>query len=52
MQICSEKQTQYLGFIVDGNGVRPDPEKVKVIKQMLPPENVREVRGFLGMMSY
>ena len=48
----AQKETQYLGFIVDGNGVRPDPEKVKVIKQMLPPENVRDVRGFLGMMSY
>ena len=28
----AQKQTQYVGFIVDGNGVRPYPEKVKVIK--------------------
>ena len=33
-------------------GIQPDPEKVKVMRAMLPPENVRGVQGFLGMCSY
>ena len=47
-----QSETQYLGFIVDGNGIKPDPEKVKVIRAMLPPENVKGVHSFLGMISY
>ena len=48
----AQKQTQYLGFIVDGQGILPDPEKVKVIRAMLPPENVRQVRSFICMCSF
>ena len=48
----AQKQTQYLGFIVDGQGIGPDPEKVMVIRAMLPLENVREVRSFIGMCSF
>ena len=47
-----ESETQYLGFIVDNKGIWPDPEKIKVMRAMLSPENVREVWGFLGMHSY
>ena len=42
----------YLGFIVDENGLRPSHEKVQAIKQMEAPRNVREIRRFLGMTSY
>ena len=38
-----QSETLYLGFIVDNKGIRPDPEKIKVMKAMFPPENVREV---------
>lgn len=47
-----QEETQYLGFIINRDGVKPDPEKVKVIKEMVPPTNAREVRGFIGMCSY
>ena len=36
-------ETQNLGFIVDNRGIQPDPEKIKVMRAMLAPENVREV---------
>ena len=29
-----------------------DPNKVKVMRQMLPPTRVRSVRGLIGMCSY
>lgn len=51
---CSfmKEQTQYLGFIIDKRGVRPDPDKVAAIRSLPSPTSVREVRSFIGMCSY
>ena len=51
---CSffKKETKYLGFVILERGISPDPEKVKVMKNLPPPTNVREVRGAIGMLSY
>ena len=46
------KEINYLGFVVGQEGVQPDPEKVRAIRSMPPPTNVREVRSLMGMMSY
>nr|CDJ92915.1 RNA-directed DNA polymerase (reverse transcriptase) domain containing protein [Haemonchus contortus] len=43
---------RYLGFILDKDGRRPDPEKIEAVRQMPVPWNVAEVRSFLGMISY
>jgi hypothetical protein len=45
-------ETEYLGFIVSKDGVKPNPKKVEAIKSMPPPKSVREVRGFIGTCSY
>ncbi|XP_048479394.1 uncharacterized protein K02A2.6-like isoform X1 [Plutella xylostella] len=42
----------YLGFIINKNGVRPDPKKLEAIKEMPTPTNVTEVRAFLGMVNF
>ena len=44
-----QEKTQYLGFIISEYGTMMDPEKVKVMRQMLPPTCVRELRSFIGM---
>ena len=51
---CSffQEQTEYLGFIINEQGVKPDPKKVDAIRQLPAPTSVREVRGFIGMCSY
>ena len=51
---CSffQEQTEYLGFIIDKEGVKPDPKKVEAIRQLPAPTSVREIRGFIGMCSY
>ena len=41
----------FLGNIVDGSGVRPDPDKVLAIKNFKAPTNVTETRRFLGMFN-
>jgi len=45
-------ELELLGFMVSGQGIRPLPEKVKAIRNLDHPKDVREVRSFLGMVNY
>ena len=47
-----QKETQYQGFIISEDGIMADSEKVKVMRQMLPPICVQEIISFIGMCSY
>ena len=47
-----QSETNYLGFVVNENGIKPDPKKVEAIQSIAVPTSVREVRGFIGMCSY
>ena len=42
----------YLGHILDKEGVRPHPDKIKAITAMPEPKNQAELRSFLGMINY
>ena len=44
-----QEETQYLGFIINRQGIMTDPDKVQVIKNMNSPSCVREVRSFIGI---
>lgn len=46
-QLLKEK-TKYLGFIIDREGIKPDLEKVEVIRAA----TVRQVRVFIGAIGY
>ncbi|KAG3058995.1 hypothetical protein PI125_g25127 [Phytophthora idaei] len=41
-----------LGCLIGKNGVRPDPEKVRVISEWSTLSNVKEPRQFLGLATY
>ena len=45
---CSVK---FLGHIVDGTGIRADPDKVSAVKNMDAPQCVADVRRFMGMIN-
>ena len=45
-------QLKYLGYIVDGSGLRVDPDKVEAILKIPAPTNLTEVRRFVGMASW
>lgn len=47
-----KESIKYLGHIVDANGVHTDPEKVAAMREMPSPNNVSELRSFLGMVNY
>jgi hypothetical protein len=42
----------YLGFVISGDMLRMDPDKVEVIKNWLSPKNIFEVRSFHGLASF
>lgn len=46
------KSLKYLGFVLDEQGIRPDPDKVKAIIQYSTPKNVKDVRRLLGMAGW
>ena len=51
---CSflKTETNYLGFVIDEQGIKPDQKKVEAIRSLPVPTCVREVRSFVGMCSY
>lgn len=46
------KQIEYLGFLIDEHGRRPNRAKVEAIAQMPEPHDVTTVKSFLGMINY
>ena len=43
---------EYLGHSISAEGLRPTTEKVRAIKNAPPPENVTQLRAFLGLINY
>ena len=43
---------EYLGHIIDAEGLHPTEEKVKAIREAPKPKNVGELRSFLGILNY
>ncbi|UYV64550.1 K02A2.6-like [Cordylochernes scorpioides] len=46
------KEVKYLGHIITPHGLKPDPEKVKALKEMPHPESITELKSFLGFATY
>ena len=42
----------YLGHIISAKGIAVNPKKVSAIVNWEPPQNVKQLRGFLGLASY
>lgn len=51
---CSflQSETNYLGFVISEEGIKPDVKKIEAIRSLPVPTCVREVRSFIGMCSY
>ncbi|CAB0027848.1 unnamed protein product [Trichogramma brassicae] len=46
------RQLTYLGFLLDDQGLRHDPERVASVLNYPPPRNFKELRRFLGCVSW
>lgn len=47
-----QASVKYLGFIIDQDGLRPDPQKVEAIVKAPPPIDITQLRSFLGLLNY
>ncbi|GBC25874.2 retroviral-like aspartic protease 1 [Rhizophagus irregularis DAOM 181602=DAOM 197198] len=45
-------ELQFLGHVIGKEGVKPDPEKVNKMVNYPEPQNIKELRGILGLFSY
>jgi hypothetical protein len=58
LKVNAEKSTfcaleiEYLGYILTRDGIKPQSNKVQAILAIQPPQNVWELRHFLGMLQY
>ena len=46
------KEVSFLGHIVSAEGIRVDRTKIEAVVNWKPPQNVIEVRSFLGLVGY
>ena len=46
------EEVQYLGHVVSGDGVMPDPAKVDAVQKWPTPTCARDVKSFLGLAGY
>ena len=47
-----KQEIKYLGHIVNSQGIRPDEEKVKAIRELPTPKSVKEVRRLSGSVNF
>lgn len=45
-------EVKFLGFLFNEHGMRPDPQRVKVINELIDPLNKTELQRILGMVNY
>uniref|UniRef100_A0A1Y1N2I4 RNA-directed DNA polymerase n=3 Tax=Photinus pyralis TaxID=7054 RepID=A0A1Y1N2I4_PHOPY len=47
-----QDEIKYLGYVINREGLRKDSTKVKAILECPIPENVTQVKSFVGMLNY
>lgn len=50
---CKFSQTRvtFLGHVIDEQGIHPDPHRIEALMEMDKPNNITELRRFLGMVN-
>lgn len=46
------KEMEFLGYLVNREGIKPLPARVEAINKFPKPENVKQLRRFLGMLNF
>lgn len=48
----AKEQVEFLGFVIDAEGIHPAPSKVESIVNTPEPKNKRELQAFLGLYNF
>lgn len=46
------REVTYLGHVITNNGVKPNPEKIEIIKDFPTPISNKDIQSFLGLVGY
>ncbi|GJW75187.1 reverse transcriptase domain-containing protein [Tanacetum coccineum] len=47
-----QREVQFLGHAINGNGIHVDPSKIEAVKNWKAPRTLTKVRSFLGLAGY
>ena len=47
-----QEKVPYVGNVVSKKGWKPDPEKIRAVQEMQPPQYTMELKSFLGFIQY
>lgn len=47
-----QERVEYLGYIIDGDGIHKNPEKIRAITEAKAPENCKQLKSFLGIINF
>ena len=47
-----QNKVEFLGHIIDNNGIHPTEEKVIAIKAAPVPKTITELKSYLGLLNY
>ena len=45
------RKIQFAGHIISDGGIRPDDDKFAALREFKQPENIKELRSFLGLVA-
>ncbi|CAK1582403.1 unnamed protein product [Parnassius mnemosyne] len=47
-----KRETAYLGHVITKDGIKPNPDKIRAIKNYPMPRTPKEIKQFLGLVGY
>ncbi len=47
-----QKEVHYLGHVIGGGRVKPEPEKLRAVREYPTPVTKKDIRAFLGLVGY
>lgn len=50
--VFGRTEVKYLGFLLSGKGIRPDPKNLQAVANFGKPNTLKELRSLIGCLSY
>jgi Reverse transcriptase (RNA-dependent DNA polymerase) len=50
--LFGDQQVSYLGFTLTPEGIKPGEAKLKAIKNVTPPNDIKEIQSFMGLCNF